>query len=173
MIEVIFVVQAKAHSSLLDNMDKFILIGLNLNEHFGELRSWLWMYTDRGKITWGLWVISPPKCKKEPSKIKKSHKTENWHRLQCKSLFNVADLGQWDVKSSPQNNNIILAWCTCMKIIDFALPVVRSCWGAVVAQWIRPQDVQSWGPWFESAGSSSSALGQSPLSWLPSPLERT
>ena len=26
-----------------------------------------------------------------------------------------------------------------MKIIDFALPIVKSCWGAVVAQWIRPQ----------------------------------
>ena len=45
----------------------------------------------RKKITRGLWAISPPKCKKEPSK-KKKRAPENGHRLQCKSLFNVADL---------------------------------------------------------------------------------
>ena len=34
-------------------------------------------------------------------------------------------------------------------------------------------DSQSWGPHFESYGSSSSALGQGPLPSLSSPLERT
>ena len=48
-------------------------------------------YIYRGKITQGLWAILPPKCKKEPSKIK-NKSPENCHRLQCKSLFNVADL---------------------------------------------------------------------------------
>ena len=60
----------------------------------------------REKITWGLRAISPPKCKKEPSKIKK-RAPKNCHRLQCKSLFNVADLvnGMWKV--APENKILI------------------------------------------------------------------
>ena len=45
----------------------------------------------------------------------------------------------------------------------------RSCCGSVD----KTTDSQSWGPWFESAGSGSSALVQGTLSSLPSPSERT
>ena len=41
--------------------------------------------------------------------------------------------------------------------------LVRSCCGLVD----KTTDSQSWGPWFESAGSGSSALGQGTLSSLP------
>ena len=63
-------------------------------------------HTHQGKNYTGLRAISPPKCKKESSK--KTHKKapENCHRLQCKSLFNVADLvnGMWKV--APENKNL-------------------------------------------------------------------
>ena len=45
----------------------------------------------------------------------------------------------------------------------------RSCCGSVD----KTTDSQSRGPWFESACSGSSALGQGTLSSLPSPSERT
>ena len=55
-----------------------------------------WVSADRDSsrenITRGLRVISPPKCKKEPSEKRGKRALENCHRLQCKSLFNVADL---------------------------------------------------------------------------------
>ena len=79
----------------------------------------------REKITWGLWVILPPKCKKEPSKIKKSP----WklpYRLQCKSLFNVADLvnGMW--KSSPWKKKK-KNWNVCVCIHKFFIILTTVC----------------------------------------------
>ena len=47
--------------------------------------------------------------------------------------------------------------------------ISRSCHGSVD----KTTDSQPWGPWFKSAGSSSSAHGKGTLSSLPSPLERT
>ena len=47
--------------------------------------------------------------------------------------------------------------------------IERSCCGSVD----KTTYSQLWGPQFESAGSSSSTLGQGTLSSLPSPLERT
>ena len=51
-----------------------------------------------------------PRNEKRALKNKK-RAPENCHRLQCKSLFNVADFSQWEVKSSPRKIKIkFLAW---------------------------------------------------------------
>ena len=44
-----------------------------------------------GLIYMMLRAISPPKCKKR-ALVNQNRAPENCHRLQCKSLFNVADL---------------------------------------------------------------------------------
>ena len=62
---------------------------------------------------------------------------------------------------------------TCIKLCPNSCQNVLLDWGAVVAQWIRPQTLNHEGPWFESAGSGSSALGQGTLSSLPNPSEGT
>ena len=63
-----------------------------------------------GKKIHGGSAISPPKCKTEPSKIK-TQPLKNRHRLQCKSLLNVADLvnGMWKV--APENKNVFSISC--------------------------------------------------------------
>ena len=57
----------------------------------------------QGKKYTGPPAILPPKCKKEPSTIKRAPK--NLYRLQWKSLLNVADLvnGMWKVAIENKN----------------------------------------------------------------------
>ena len=68
---------------------------------------------------------SPRKEKKRALEKKKKRAPENCHRLQCKSLFNVADLvsGMWKV--APENTKIIfgLAW-----ILPPPPPQKKRCW---------------------------------------------
>ena len=85
----------------------------------------------REKITRGLRASFPPKCKKEPS-IFFLRAPENCHRLQCKSLLNVADLvnGMWKV--APENRKIIFGllcihvyihvWVYSDDIISLSMP---------------------------------------------------
>ena len=51
--------------------------------------------------------------------------------------------------------------------------VANLNWGAVVAQWIRPQTLNREVPGSNLLAAAVCALGQGTLSSLPSPLERT
>ena len=70
--------------------------------------------------------------------------------------FSFIRSGYWMLPFTWKNKTIILI-------------LLRSCCGSVD----KITDSQPWGPWFESAGSGCSALGQGTLSSLPSHSERT
>ena len=91
------------------------------------------MYIDiREKITRGLRAILPPKSKKEPSKKKKSPwKLPSIGLLQCKSLFDIADLvnGMWKVAPG-FFFFFFLAWLTMM--MQYHYMYLNILWGSTV-----------------------------------------
>ena len=79
----------------------------------------------REKITQGLRAISPSKKRKERDLEKRKKRApDNHHWLQCKSLFNVADLvnGMWKV--APNFCFCFLAWVLCMFSRDVRVQIV-------------------------------------------------
>ena len=63
---------------------------------------------EQGKNYMGSGRFYPRNAKKEPSKIKRA--PENCHRLQCKSLLNVADLVIGMCKVAPEKKKKNWAW---------------------------------------------------------------
>ena len=72
----------------------------------------------REKSARGLWAISPPKCKKEPSKIEKEP-LKIAIDCNCKSLFNIADLvnGMWKV--APENQQLMFGLLSKLNLSSF------------------------------------------------------
>ena len=112
-------------------------------------------------------MISPPKCKKEPSK-NKTRAPENCHRLQCKNLFNVADLVNGSVKSSPQFKKTFSFWLELCNVPTGIL-LQTVCQGAL-AGWSN-KNHETWAKlqkfWFWLICVSTHSLTYRMWLWFP------
>ena len=84
-------------------------------------------------------------------------------------FYETVSRGQHTLANMKYHTDLLQGWAKWCKFSVTVLIAARSCCGSVD----KTMDSHPWGPRFESAGSGSSALGQSTLSSLSSPLERT
>ena len=164
----------------------------NICNHFGYIWVFVWVNRDIGRCMFHVWAGCSQNCHivsgslgtcgdidEQANNIRK-------HISQCRFISTITpsnlvrrcEFRRW-LSDIEKTLFVKLAFVKHIWHSQFTIGHVHiifrwgfvqcSCCGSVDKTW----DSHLWGPRFKSPGSGSSALGQSTLSWLPSPTERT